>query len=62
MSGTKAGGKKTYATMIDRHGSDFYQKIGKMGGQWKGKKGFAVRTDLAKKFALEAITKRWSES
>lgn len=42
MSGTKAGGKKTSATIRRTHGSDYWAKIGSIGGQATGKKGFAV--------------------
>lgn len=33
MSGTKAGGLKARKTNLERHGADFYQRIGKKGGQ-----------------------------
>ena len=32
MSGTKAGGAKARNTNYERHGEDFYARIGKMGG------------------------------
>lgn len=43
MSGTKAGGKKTYKSNIERHGKDFYAKIGKKGGQNSKNGGFASK-------------------
>ena len=33
MSGTKAGGRKAKQTNLEKHGADFYQRIGKIGGQ-----------------------------
>lgn len=33
MSGTKAGGLKARNTNLERHGEDFYSRIGKKGGQ-----------------------------
>ena len=32
MAGTKAGGLKATATNIERHGKDFYKRIGRKGG------------------------------
>lgn len=51
MAGTKAGGKKTAATNIERHGEDFYRRIGAMGGSrtdTKKPKGFAANPALAR--------------
>lgn len=31
MAGTKAGGLKATATNIERHGKDFYKRIGRKG-------------------------------
>jgi hypothetical protein len=48
MAGTKAGGLKAQQTNRERHGDDFYKKIGSLGGQKKGiKKGFAFNPALA---------------
>lgn len=33
MAGTEGGGKKAAATNTKRHGSDFYKRIGAMGGK-----------------------------
>ena len=38
MSGTKAGGAKARNTIYERHGEDFYARIGKKGGM-NGKTG-----------------------
>ncbi len=43
MSGTIIGGRKTAKTNKERHGEDFYKKIGHLGGSVKGvAKGFAL--------------------
>lgn len=49
MSGTVAGGLKTKKTIIERYGSDWYKKIGKIGGKACVPKGFAVNPELAKR-------------
>lgn len=41
MSGTKAGGAKAAQTNRERHGNDFYQRIGKLGGKNGHTGGFA---------------------
>ena len=38
MAGSKTGGLKAAESNIKRHGSDFYARIGSMGGK-KGKTG-----------------------
>lgn len=50
MPGSKAGGKKAAATNIERHGEDFYRRIGSMGGSRTGTKpkGFAANLELAR--------------
>ena len=48
MAGTKAGGVKAASTNKNRHGSDFYAKIGAKGGKKTGPKGFALNRDLAR--------------
>ena len=48
MSGTIKGGKKASATNKERHGSDFYTRIGSKGGKWCGPKGFALDPERAK--------------
>ncbi len=49
MAGTKAGGIKAALTNKQRHGKDFYAKIGKKGGQNGTTGGFAANRELAKK-------------
>ena len=41
MSGNKAGGKKTAATIKEKYGPEFYAKIGQKGGQNSNTGGFA---------------------
>jgi general stress protein YciG len=49
MSGTREGGIKTAITNKQKHGDDFYIKLGKSGGSVRGvKKGFAANIELAK--------------
>ncbi len=43
MSGNKQGGLRAAATNKERHGKDYYARLGKQGGSIKGlKKGFAA--------------------
>lgn len=49
MAGTKAGGMKAAARNKERHGADFYARIGAKGGKKTGLKGFAVNRDLARR-------------
>ena len=48
MSGTKAGGQKAAATNKPLHGSDFYAKIGAIGGKKGRTGGFAANPALAR--------------
>ena len=48
MAGTKAGGQKAAATNKALHGSDFYAKIGAIGGKKGGTGGFAANPALAR--------------
>lgn len=50
MTGTKAGGIKARNTNREKHGTNFYQKIGKMGGSVfrEAPRWFALHPDLAK--------------
>lgn len=48
MAGTKAGGQKAAMTNKAKHGSDFYAKIGKKGGQNGKTGGFAANPELAR--------------
>lgn len=49
MAGTKEGGAKARATMYEKHGKDFYKRIGAIGGKHCGMKGFALNPELARK-------------
>lgn len=48
MAGTKDGGQKAAGTNKDKYGADFYEKIGKLGGQRSTTGGFAFNPELAK--------------
>jgi uncharacterized protein len=50
MPGTIDGGKKAAAKNKQRHGADFYARIGAMGGSKPSSepKGFAANRDLAR--------------
>ena len=47
MVGTKAGGIKAAKTNLERHGADFYKRIGRKGGQNGHTGGFAANRALA---------------
>lgn len=47
MSGTISGGVMAANTNKKRHGSDFYARIGRKGGQARVPKGFALDPKLA---------------
>ena len=53
MAGTKTGGLQAAKTNIDKYGSDFYKRIGSVGGRVQTEKtrnkGFASNRDLARK-------------
>jgi general stress protein YciG len=48
MAGTKAGGLKAAATNKNRHGKDFYAKIGAKGGVKGTTGGFFANRELAR--------------
>lgn len=47
MSGTKIGGMKAAKTNLEKHGSDFYKRIGAKGGRNGHTGGFASNPALA---------------
>lgn len=47
MAGTKIGGKKAAATNKMRYGANFYETIGRKGGQVSSGGGFAANRELA---------------
>lgn len=49
MAGTKSGGLKAAATNKERHGDDFYARIGARGGRNGHTGGFSANPELAKK-------------
>lgn len=48
MPGTKAGGQKAAATNKAIHGTDFYARIGRVGGQKGTTGGFYKNRELAR--------------
>lgn len=48
MAGTKEGGRKASITNRLKHGEDFYERIGRKGGQNGHTGGFASNPELAK--------------
>ena len=48
MAGTRAGGAKAAATNKSKYGSDFYARIGSMGGKIGRTGGFYANRDLAR--------------
>jgi general stress protein YciG len=47
LAGTKTGGKKAAQTNRERHGVDFYQRIGSKGGMNGNTGGFAANRTIA---------------
>jgi general stress protein YciG len=47
MVGTKAGGIKAAKTNLEKHGADFYKRIGSKGGRNGHTGGFAANPALA---------------
>ena len=48
MAGNAIGGKKAAATSKERHGADYFARIGAKGGSRTGKKGFALDIERAR--------------
>lgn len=48
MSGTRDGGLKAKDTNYQKHGRDFYQRIGRKGGRNGHTGGFAANPELAR--------------
>ncbi|MEX0919810.1 MAG: hypothetical protein WDZ32_01570 [Candidatus Saccharimonadales bacterium] len=48
MSGTTKGGRQAALMNKERHGANFYQKIGRLGGKKSRGGGFAANRDLAR--------------
>lgn len=48
MAGPKEGGLKASKTNYEKHGKDFYARIGRKGGQNGHTGGFASNPELAK--------------
>lgn len=68
MSGTLEGGRKAAETNKKRYGSDWYARIGKIGGQNGNTGGFAANPELAKiagskggKISRRGPSKKWNK-
>lgn len=48
MAGTKEGGKQAAQTNKEKHGKDFYARIGAMGGKKGRTGGFFANRELAR--------------
>lgn len=48
MAGTQTGGKKAASTNKNRHGTDFYARIGAIGGKKGHTGGFFKNRELAR--------------
>jgi general stress protein YciG len=49
MAGTKEGARKAYLATIERHGADFYSRIGRKGGKNGHTGGFYANRELARR-------------
>lgn len=58
MSGTKAGASKAVATMLKKHGKDYYARIGAKGGKAKVPKGFASNRERARLAGIKGCEAR----
>lgn len=60
MSGTLTGGKTAAQTNKERHGDDFYKRIGAMGGKKGTTGGFYANRELAREAGAKGgrISKR----
>lgn len=48
MAGTKVGARKAVETIKDKHGADFFKRIGAAGGRNGTTGGFAKNPELAR--------------
>ena len=61
MAGTKQGGKKAVLTIKERHGDDFYARIGAKGGRNGHTGGFAGDPSRASEAGKLGAMKRWGK-
>lgn len=53
MAGTTKGGRKACQTIYERHGKDFYKKIGAIGGKKSTTGGFFANRALAREAGIK---------
>jgi general stress protein YciG len=58
MAGTRDGGIKSSLTNIERHGHNFYERIGREGGRKSRGGGFAKDPELARRAGRKGGLKR----
>lgn len=61
MSRHREGGLQAAKTNKERHGEDFYRRVGKLGGQTSTKGGFAANKKLAAKAGSKGGKARWDK-
>ncbi len=49
MAGSRTGGLRAARTNVEKHGADFYARIGRMGGKKGTTGGFYANRELARK-------------
>lgn len=61
MSGSKLGGEKAAKTNKEKHGEDFYKRIGAKGGEKSRGGGFTGDPKRAAKAGRKGIAIRWAK-
>jgi len=61
MSGTPTGGQRAAQTNKEKHGEDFYKRIGASGGRKSRGGGFTGRPDLAQAAGTKGGRARWAK-
>lgn len=61
MSGTPTGGEKAAKTNKEKHGEDFYKRIGAKGGEKSRGGGFTGDPKRASEAGKAGVKKRWAK-